>query len=179
MAEEPLPLLPHEQPLRPRVDLSVAVCFFVFSVAIVTLALGMPTYTNQGGQIYTAPGLVPTFYGVVIGLLSLWLGIRAIRRMSATPFGVDSAHSGEGNSNVRLALAAGLGLFFVVGLIGRMPFWLASSIFVTSFVLAFEWRRELSAAQRMRQAALALAIGIGTGVLITLVFERIFLVRLP
>lgn len=178
MSEEPLPLLPHEQPLRPRVDLLVAVSFFVFSAAIVTLALGMPTYTNQGGQIYTAPGLVPTFYGAIIGILSLWLGVRSIRRMSIART-ADSAPPEEGNSNARLAIAAGLGLFFVIGLIGRMPFWLASSIFVTAFVLAFEWRRGQSSAQWTRQAAIALAIGIGTGVLVTLVFERIFLVRLP
>lgn len=178
MATDPLPLLPHERPLRPRVDLYVAVCFFVFSVAVLALAWRMPTYADQGGQIYTAPGLVPSVYGVVIGILSVWLGARAIRRM-ADPNVAAAADADDGNSNARLALAAALGLFFVVGLIGRTPFWLATSIFVTSFVLAFEWRRDLSIARWTKQVAIALAIGVGTGVLVTLVFERVFLVRLP
>lgn len=179
MATGPLPLLPHERPLRPRIDLYVAVCFFVFSVAILALAWRMPTYADQGGQLYTAPGLVPSVYGVVIGILSIWLGGRAIRRMADPNAATAADAADDGNSNARLALAVVLGLFFVVGLIGRMPFWLATSIFVTSFVLAFEWRRALSVAQWTKQVAIALAIGVGTGALVTLVFERVFLVRLP
>jgi Tripartite tricarboxylate transporter TctB family len=178
MAKEPLPLLPHEEPLPPRTDLWVAAAFFVFSAAILTLTLRMPTYTDQGGQIYTAPGLVPSFYGVVMGLLSIWLAARSIRAGA-----LGRAGSGEprdtGNSNARFALAAGLGVFFIAGLIGRMPFWLAATIFVTAFVAAFEWQPGLPPKARARRLAVALAIGLGTGILVTLVFERAFLVRLP
>jgi hypothetical protein len=178
MADEPLPLLPHEERLPPRTDLWIAAGFLVFSAAVLTLTLRMPTYTDQGGQIYTAPGLVPSFYGVVIGLLSLWLAARAIRAGALGPGG-----SGEpretGNSNARFALAAGLGVIFIAGLIGRMPFWLAATIFVTVFVAAFEWLPSLDAKARARRLAVALAIGLGAGILVTLVFERVFLVRLP
>ena len=178
MADEPLPLLPHEEPLAPRTDLWVAAGFLVFSTAILILTLQMPTYTDQGGQIYTAPGLVPSFYGVVIGLLSLWLAARAIRAGALGPSG-----SGErretGNSNARLALAAGLGLVFVAGFIGRMPFWLASAIFVTLFIAGFEWRPGLDARTRLRRLAVALLQGVLTGWAVTLLFERLFLVRLP
>jgi hypothetical protein len=178
MADEPLPLLPHEERLPPRTDLWVAAGFLVFSAAILTLTLRMPTYTDQGGQIYTAPGLVPSFYGVIIGLLSVWLAARAIRAGA-----LRSAGSGErretGNSNARFALAAGLGVVFIVGLIGRMPFWLAATIFVTAFIAGFEWRPGLEPKARARSLAVALAIGLCTGILVTLVFERAFLVRLP
>src|SRR5438046_7990003 len=78
MANESLPLLPHEQPLAPRTDAWVAASFLVFSVAILAFGWRMPTYTDQGGQIYTAPALVPSFYGVVILVLSLWLAVRSI-----------------------------------------------------------------------------------------------------
>jgi hypothetical protein len=178
MADEPLPLLPHEERLPPRTDLWIAAGFLVFSAAVLTLTLRMPTYTDQGGQIYTAPGFVPSFYGVVIGLLSLWLAARAIRAGALGPGG-----SGEpretGNSNARFALAAGLGVIFIAGLIGRMPFWLAATIFVTVFVAAFEWLPSLDPKARARRLAVALAIGLGAGILVTLVFERVFLVRLP
>jgi hypothetical protein len=178
MADEPLPLLPHEERLPPRTDLWIAAGFFVLSAAILVLGWRMPTYADQGGQIYTAPGLVPSFYGVVIGLLSLWLAARAIRAGALGPGG-----SGEpretGNSNARFALAAGLGVIFIAGLIGRMPFWLAATIFVTVFVAAFEWLPSLDPKARARRLAVALAIGLGAGILVTLVFERVFLVRLP
>jgi hypothetical protein len=58
MADDPLPLLPHEEPLPPRTDLWIAAACLVFSVAVLVLSWQMPTYTEQGGQLYTAPGLV-------------------------------------------------------------------------------------------------------------------------
>jgi putative tricarboxylic transport membrane protein len=178
MADEPLPLLPHEERLAPRTDLWVAAAFLVFSAAILTLTWRMPTYTDQGGQIYTAPGLVPSFYGVVIGLLSLWLAARSIRAGALGPAGAGEPKE-TSNSNARFLLAAALGVVFVVGLIGRMPFWLAATIFVTAFVAAFEWRPGVEPAARARRLGVALAIGFGTAILVTLVFERVFLVRLP
>ena len=143
MADETPSLLPHEQPAPPRTDLWIAAVFFVFGATAAWLAFLMPTFTDQKGEIYTAPGLVPGFYGIVIVLLSVWLGVRAIRQGA---LGADAAadsttaEPGTHNGNARLALAAGLGLFFVVGLIGRVPFWLASAIFVTLFTVLFEWQ---------------------------------------
>jgi hypothetical protein len=113
MAAEPLPLLPHEEPLPPRTDLWAAASFFAFSIAILALAWHMPTYANQGGPIYNAPGLVPSFYGIVIGLLSLWLGVRSLRAGALAPARRDGAQVNNGNSNARLALAAGLGHHFI------------------------------------------------------------------
>jgi hypothetical protein len=179
MADEPLPLLPHEQPLAPRTDLWVAASFVVFSVAILALTWRMPTYTDQGGQIYTAPALVPSFYAVVILLLSVWLMLRAIRSGALTPAGTQGPPQEEGNSTARFVLAAGLGAVFIVGLIGRMPFWLAAAIFVALFIAGFEWRPGLDRKARLRVVAIAVVQGVLTGVLVTLVFERVFLVRLP
>ena len=179
MADDPLPLLPHEEPLPPRIDLWIAAACLVFSVAVLVLSWQMPTYTEQGGQLYTAPGLVPSFYAVTIGLLGVWLAVRSIRAGALAPAGAPGEQRETGNSNQRFALAAGLGVLFVLGLIGRMPFWLAATIFVTLFVAVFEWRPGVAAKTRARQLATALLIGLGTGVLVTVVFERIFLVRLP
>lgn len=178
MAEESLPLLPHEERLAPRADLFVAAAFFVFGAAIIALSWRMPTFVDQGGQPYTAPALVPTFYGTIIALLSAVLGWRAVGS-GALRGGEPSAAKETGDSNVRLALAAGLGLLFVAGLIGRMPFWLASAIFVALFIAAFEWRTGQSGRVRARIVAIAIAEGLATGWAVTLVFERLFLVRLP
>jgi hypothetical protein len=179
MADAPTPLLPHEEPLPPRTDLWIAAGFLLLSATVLTLSVGMPTYSDQGGPIYTAPGLVPSFYGVVIGVLSLWLGLRALRGGALASAAPDAPRPDTGNSTARLALAAGLGLFFVVGLIGRMPFWLAASIFVALFIIAFEWRPGVGPGARIRPIATALVQGLVTGALVTLVFERLFLVRLP
>ena len=149
MAAETPSLLPHEQPLPPRKDLWIAAVFFVLGVAISWLAFRMPTYADQKGEIYTAPGLVPGFYGVVIVLLSIWLAVRAVRQGALHIGTVRRRHraSRRSNSDGRLALAAGLGLFFVVGLIGRVPFWLASATFVALFTILFEWQADQAVAR--------------------------------
>ena len=175
---EPLPLLPHEAPLPPRKDLGVAAAFLVFSAAILVFSWRMPRFAEQGGEIYTAPGLVPSFYGCVLAALSLWLATRSIRRLRSQD-GANGTAEPTGNSNRALAIAAALGLFFIVGLIGRMPFWVATTIFVTLFIAIFEWQPEVSAGVRARRIATALLQGGLTGFLVTLVFEKLFLVRLP
>jgi len=179
MAEPPQSVLPHEEPLPPRVDLYVAVAFFVLGAAIVGLSLGMPTYLDQQGEIFKAPGLVPGLHGSIIIVLSLWLGTRALRggalRASANP----KRPPRVGYSNARLALAALLCVGFAVGLVGRVPFPVAAAIFVFGFTTLFEWQRGAPPAERLKRLAIALALGIGTGIAVTLVFEKVFLVRLP
>ena len=180
MADETPNLLPHEQQAPPRTDLWIAAVFFVFGATVACLAFLMPRYADQRGEIYTAPGLVPGFYGIVIVLLSVWLGVRAIRQGALGDAGAHiAAERSTHNGNVRLALAAGLGLFFVVGLIGRVPFWLASAIFVSLFTVLFEWQPGQAWQVRARRIGEAAVIGLATGAVVTLVFEKVFYVRLP
>jgi putative tricarboxylic transport membrane protein len=181
MPDETPNLLPHEQPAPPRTDLWIAAVFLVLGVAVAWLAFLMPTFTDQRGEIYTAPGLVPGFYGIVIVLLSLWLGVRAIRQGA---LGADAgkgvaAERGTRRRDGRLAVAAGLGLFFVAGLIGRVPFWLASAVFVSLFTVVFEWQPGQAWQVRARRIGEAVVIGLATGAAVTLVFEKVFYVRLP
>jgi hypothetical protein len=178
MADEAQSVLPHEQPLPPRVDLWTGAAFLALGLAIVMLALRMPTFTDQKGEIYTAPGLVPGIYGVVISALSVWLIVRSVRRSRAGEM-VSSDTAADGSSNLRLALAAGLGLVFCAGLIGRMPFWAAAALFVTAFIVLFEWRAGDTWTQRALRFGTAALQGLVTGGLVMLVFEKIFYVRLP
>ena len=177
-------LLPHEQPAPPRTDLWIAAVFFVFGATVAWLAFLMPRYAEQKGEIYTAPGLVPGFYGVVIFLLSIWLAVRAVRQGALQPHGTEAAGSqakgqSNGTSDLRLAGAAALGLVFVVGLIGRVPFWLASAIFVAMFTILFEWQSDQPWPVRARRIGEAVLLGLATGLAVTLVFEKVFYVRLP
>jgi putative tricarboxylic transport membrane protein len=77
---------------------------------------------------------------------------------------------------IRLAVALSLCLGYALGLVGRTPFWLATALFVTSFIVVFEWTDD---GNRMARLAWALAIGIAAGVGISYVFSELFLVRLP
>ena len=83
--------------------------------------------------------------------------------------------AGEGSQ--RLALAAALGVTYAGVMVGRVPFWAASSLFVFAFITVFEWNAEPE--RRVRRVVEAAAIGAGTGLAVTLVFEELFLLRLP
>jgi hypothetical protein len=179
MSDDAPTLLPHEEPMPPRTDLWTAAVFLVFGAAIVTLAWRMPTFVDQKGELYTAPGLVPGIYGTIIAILSCWLAVRSIRRGALSGSGPAREAPPEGTSNTRLALAAVLCLAFCVGLIGRMPFWAAAAIFVAAFIVLFEWQSRQDWKLLAKRVATALLQGIVTGLLVSLVFEKIFYVRLP
>ena len=88
---------------------------------------------------------------------------------------------GAGGSNAadrrQLATATLLGLLYAGVMVGRLPFWLASALFVFTFTAAFEW--EPGPRGRLRRVIEAALIGLGTGIAVMLVFERLFLLRLP
>jgi putative tricarboxylic transport membrane protein len=178
MADEAAGVLPHEKPLPPRVDLWTGVAFLALGLGIVSLGLQMPTFKEQKGEIYTAPGLVPGIYGVVISILSLWLIARSIQRSRAASLAPGEV-APPGTSNLRLALATGLALVFCGGLVGRMPFWAAAASFVTAFIALFEWHPGESWSRRAVRLGTAVLQGLVTGVAVTLVFEKLFYVRLP
>lgn len=160
--------------IDPRVDLAVAIVFFLVGAAIFFHAWNMPTFRERGGDVFTAPGIVPGFYGIVIAFLAALLGARAVsrKRRGLGPTSSESATAGLAG----LTLVIVLCLAFAVGMVTRLPFWLASAIFVTAFIVIFEWR---GGAPPARLIAIALAIGVGAGLGIAFVFEKLFLVRLP
>ena len=162
-------------PLPPRADLYTAAVLFAFGLGVVGFAWNMPTFVEQSHTGLTAPGIVPGFHGAVIALLAVLLGLRAVRR-GAFQRGVEGRALGPGDAR-RLGIAAALGVLYAGVLVGRAPFWLASALFVFAFTAIFEWERgPQGRPRRLIEAAL---IGIGTGITVMLVFERVFLVRLP
>jgi hypothetical protein len=160
----------------------VAAVFYLLGLSILVLSVQMPNYLDQKGMIYTAPGLVPGFYGIIIAVLSIWLALRSLARSrqgrAAAPAQETSQPSAE-SGNLRLAIAVLLCVAFAAGFIGRMPFWLAAALFVTLFIAVFEWSLDTPLRQRLIRLAVAATIGLATGFLVTLVFEKIFFVRLP
>ncbi|MBU8537292.1 tripartite tricarboxylate transporter TctB family protein [Falsiroseomonas tokyonensis] len=165
-----------QAPLSPRADLYVAAVLLALGLGVMALAWRMPTFVEQSGTGLTAPGIVPGFHATVVAVLAVLLGLRAIRQ-GALKAGTQRAGGGGGADAWRLAIAATLGVLYAGVLVGRLPFWLATALFVFSFTAAFEW--SVGPARRVRRLAEAALLGLATGGIVTLVFERIFLVRLP
>ena len=85
-------------------------------------------------------------------------------------------------SKSRILLVLGLCLTFGVVLVGHgLPFWFAAAIFVTTAILSLQYQQRKSTGQELtvRRFFTTAAIGLGAGIAITIVFQEIFLVRLP
>lgn len=171
----PSPFEGEKAPLPPRVDLYIAAVLLAFGLGVVGLSLAMPRFSEHSQTGLTAPGIVPGFYGVVLSVLAVVLALRAVRRGGlARP--VPRAAGAPSDARA-LGTAALLGTIYAGFLVGTLPFWLASAVFVTAFTIAFEWAD--SGGRRMRRVVEAVLLGLGTGIVVALVFERVFLVRLP
>ena len=157
-------------------DLVWSVVWVAIGAAIFFGGYTMDRLQAQNINPYTAPGLVPAALGVGIFALGVLLLLRSVRRHGDAPAGAGAADA----SWRRLLLAAALCIAYAAGLIGRgLPFWLATALFVFVTILVFRWD-ELRATGRLgRGAAVAAACAIGTAAGVTLVFQELFLVRLP
>jgi putative tricarboxylic transport membrane protein len=60
-----------------------------------------------------------------------------------------------------------------------MPFWLATFLFVTTFIFLFNWQAITSQGRTKKILVSAISMGVGTSFLVSYVFQELFLVRLP
>jgi hypothetical protein len=138
---------------------------------IVAGSLRMDRFESMGAQLYAMPGFVPGMIGGLVAALGLVLMLRGgLRRARET-----TAAAAEPLLNRRIAITMLLTLLYAGLLIGRAPFWLVTALFVAAFVAVFA-PAEHSPARRLTVSVVA---GVLTSGIVTLVFQHVFLVRLP
>jgi hypothetical protein len=119
--------------------------------------------------------------GIAMTILGALLAVRSWRPGLLAPAVTGSA-STRRTERKRLLLVLGLCLTFGVVLVGHgLPFWLAAAIFVTAAIVSLQAQQRQSTGQKLslRMVVTVAAIGLGAGFAITLVFQELFLVRLP
>jgi putative tricarboxylic transport membrane protein len=165
----------------PRADFLFSLLLLALGLATIVESWRMPRFGNLGVHPMTAPGLTPGLLGLVVVLLAVALLARSLRaggwRLSRGESGAEPAQRRAAVRRVGLALLLTVG--YAGGLVGRIPFWLATVLFVFLFVVAFEWRADATAAQRLRGLAVAALLAAATALCVRYLFEEIFLVRLP
>ena len=156
-----------------RSDLWGGAGWVVLGLVIVIGSIRMERFESMGAQLYTMPGFVPGMIGCVVALLGLVLMLRGwARRAHET---TANAGPAEPLLNRRIVITMALSLVYAGLLIGRAPFWLVTALFVAAFVTFFA----PADAPRARRATVALLAGVLTSTVVTLVFQYVFLVRLP
>jgi hypothetical protein len=169
----------HAGGVSARADLFGGLAWTAFGLAIVAGSITMDRLEQFGATWYTAPGLVPGVLGATIALLGLLLVVRAMKTGAVAGLAEPWAPTAEGRSSLkRASLATLLSLVYTLGLIGRAPFPVASALFVFAFIMVFDVSPE-APSRIARRATIAAITAIVTSAVVTLVFERIFLVRLP
>jgi putative tricarboxylic transport membrane protein len=167
-------------PSSPRRDLQGGLVWTALGSAIVVLSWQMDRLTQQGATVHTAPGLWPGIVGALLAVLGGILMGRSWQR--ARRHGWDAA---QPDATVyaprsRFVLAAGLFFVYALLLVGRgLPFWFCTTVFVTTFVILFKHARGTGVGKGVRGLAFALACGGLTALIVTLLFEQLFYVRLP
>jgi putative tricarboxylic transport membrane protein len=161
----------------PKADFVTGLVLVALGIATVVASLEMPRFEERHVNPYTAPGLVPGMLGAVILALGAVLAVRAARAGGWRP--APAAGSFREPGVHRLVLAVVLCLVYAAGLVGTLPFWLATFVFVTAFVILFEWPLARGRSDRRRRLAFAPLLGALTAAAVTLLFQHVFLVRLP
>lgn len=170
-----------EEPISPRSDLADAGFWIALGVAVLIGSITMDRLERQGVNPYTVPGLLPGLLGIAMIALGGVLALRSLRRgalhvQASPPDAIDRERWR------RIWVVAGLCLGYGVVLVGHgLPFWLASTIYVTGSILILQRMSRDPAVRRQtpKTWAKALAIGLGSSLVTHLVFQELFLVRMP
>lgn len=164
----------------PRADFITSLFLIAFGTGMLWGALAMPRFEERQIDPLSAPGIVPGFLAAVILLLAVMLLIRSIRRggYRLAQGGAETRARTLSPAVGRMLLCLALGLVYAVGLVGVLPFWLATFLFVTVFIVIFEWPL-VAPARRWLMAATAILQGVLVAAAVTLIFQELFLVTLP
>jgi Tripartite tricarboxylate transporter TctB family len=168
-------------PAGPRSDLADGIGWVALGVAVLIGSITMDRLERQGVNPYTVPGLLPGLLGIAMMLLGGILAVRSMRR-GAPRQAAAPATADQREQRRRIAIVLALCAGYAVVLVGHgLPFWLASTIFVTGAILILQRiGRDPQARIVSPMAAIkALAIGLGAGLITHLVFQELFLVHLP
>ncbi len=166
-----------QQPDLSRADFWSGLLWMALGIAILVLSLRMDRLAHLQASIYTAPGLVPAVLGVAIAIMGLILLLRARRQGALLPKIRQPLVLAQ---HWRLIFSLGWSLFYALGIVASVvPFWLATAIYISVFVVVFQYQERRAAGQVPRGLIVAVVHGLIAGLLIQYVFEDLFLVRLP
>jgi hypothetical protein len=159
-----------------RDDLLSAGVFAAVGAAILIASLRMDRLTERGIEVWSAPGLTPGVVGVLMIVLSLVLGLQALRATTRAEDDEPAAPGAMRRAGLALLLCV---LFAGITLGHGMPFVVEGAVFIFVFTTLFSWAEWRAAGRVARGLAQTLAVAVLASAFITWLFESVFLVRLP
>ncbi len=165
----------------PKADFITGLILIGLSLYVFVESWRMPRLEHLKIHPLSVPGLVPAFLASVILIFGTALVIRSIlrggHRLGFTFEGLRQIFNKPNNQ--RLLITAILSIVYAVLLIGHLPYWLATGLYIFLFIILFEWKQGMDRVSWRRYFVSGILIAIFSSLAITLVFERLFLVSLP
>ena len=162
-----------------RADLYSGLGWIALGGAIAVGSWRMDRLEHLGVSFYTAPGLVPGILGLLMMLGGAALAVRALGedalgREQRPPVLLDAA------TLKRAGIALLLALGFAVALVGHgVPFPVAAAIYLFLQIAVLQYPERKAKGEVARGLAAAAAVAVGAALVISLLFQEVFLVRLP
>ncbi|MFT4170951.1 MAG: tripartite tricarboxylate transporter TctB family protein [Rhodocyclaceae bacterium] len=154
--------------------------WMLFGIVILIASLRMDRLEAQDINPYTIPGLLPSLLGIVMTILGFLIFIRRWTRFKEAGAPTPAARHGRREGMGRMLAVLGICLVFCIGMLGKgLPYWFSGGIFVTVCIVLLSPYQPGEARFTARKVAKAGVIGFIAGIAIALVFEQIFMIRLP
>ncbi|HSC71096.1 MAG TPA: tripartite tricarboxylate transporter TctB family protein [Candidatus Methylomirabilis sp.] len=164
-----------------RADFLTGVVLILSSLYVIFESWRMPRMEHLGAHPLSVPGVVPAFLAAVLIIFGVVLVIRSVRagghRLGLSVAKATEVLAKPGNQRLLITLVLTIG--YAGFLIGRIPYELATGLFVFAFIVLFEWERGLTPARYTRLFGVAAVLAVVFTGLVSWVFERLFLVTLP
>ena len=149
--------------------------WMTFGAAVLAASWRMDRLEGLNINPWSVPGLLP---GVLGALLVVFGAALLLRSLIARGGGAAAATGSAARTWIALLLCFG----YAAGLLGRgLSFWLTSAAFLFAALLAFRWLdRDVDAPQGLARLALSsAAIALAAAGAIAVLFQEVFLIRLP
>jgi putative tricarboxylic transport membrane protein len=164
-----------------RADFVTGIVLILGSLYVIVESWRMPRMEHLGAHPLSVPGLVPAFLAVLLIVSGGVLVIRSVlaggHRLELSAAKAREILAKPGNRRLVITLALTVGYAGV--LIGRLPYPLATGLFVFAFTAIFEWERGMPATRRLTVLAVAAVLAAASTAIVSYSFERLFLVTLP
>jgi putative tricarboxylic transport membrane protein len=164
-----------------RADFITGIVLILVSLYVLVESWRMPRMEHLGAHPLSVPGVVPAFLAIVLIVAGVVLVIRSVQagghrlRLSSEKLREVLAKPGNRRLAITLVLTVGYAGF----LVGRIPYELATGLFIFAFIVVFEWERGRATTRYIRLVVTAAILAAVTTGLVSAAFERLFLVTLP
>lgn len=164
-------------PDREHLDFLTAIILLIVSVAAIILSLGY--WRDLGGEFYASPGFMPTIIAAFLIVMAVTLLLQSVKGSSVAErcrqLGAALPRTLRSRTFWRAVIGLAIFAVYIFGMLGRLPFWLASFLvlFAILLYLNLEGKVQLKPVLKLLLIAVLSVAGI------VLLFQVAFSVPMP